>query len=82
MKSEHVFVFANGDKVRVKAEPTVSNLNGKAWPAHFEGYIVGHNWSDRDEMNGAYYWFYVEREHPAWGMQFAEADLELIEKRA
>lgn len=85
--SEHVFAFANGDKVRVKAEPThpKNELNGRSWPAGYEGYIAGHGWSDpsrdEDEHSCAMYSFYVERDHPAWGMQFAEADLELVEKR-
>lgn len=73
------YLFQNGDTVRVNPAPTVSRLNGREWPAGVVGYIHGYSWSDRDECDCAMYSLYGDRDQPQWGIQFAEADLELVE---
>lgn len=73
------YLFQNGDTVRVNPAPTVSRLNGREWPAGVVGYIHGYSWSDRDDCDCAMYSLYGDRDQPQWGIQFAEADLELVE---
>jgi hypothetical protein len=74
------YQYKQGDTVRVKPTPSeVSRLNGREWPAGFVGYIEGYTWSDHDDTDCPMYWLYGNQFTPAWGITFAESDLELVE---
>lgn len=71
--------YKQGDTVRVKPTPSAATrLNGREWPAGFVGYIEGYSWSDHDDVDCPMYWLYGNQNTPAWGITFAESDLELV----
>ena len=76
--SKKSYAFKLGDTVRVNPTLTTSRTNGRPWPASVVGYVDGYSRSD-DESDSAMYVLYGDRDTPQWGIQFAEADLELVE---
>ena len=70
------YQFKIGDTVRVKELPTTSRTNGRPWPADWVECIEGYSWADEEPGFPMYVVYGADYTR---GIQFAEADLELVE---
>lgn len=72
-------LYKRGDTVKVKASPTLSYENGRIWPSGFVGYVDSLSRIEDEQGQAPAYGLYGDSNSPAWGIVFAECDLELVQ---